>query len=228
MKVATKKDLYAALVTKRKRCRLCIDIGLRNPAEAELSAFDSNEIGPWSRLHGDLDAQLMIIGQDWGDVRYYKKNGGFDNIKNPTMCTLEWLLRGIGLDVSLDEYAPSPRGIFLTNAVLCLKDGGLQAKVDPRWFANCGAHFLRKQIEIVSPRIAVTLGQKAYEATLGAFGLDMTSFRNAVENETGTTLSNGTTLLAVYHCGQRILNTHRPFAQQMINWRRVANGLSRL
>src|SRR5262245_10834583 len=181
MTTTTKREQYAALVSARKRCRLCV--GLRNPADAELAAFDSDEIGPWSRLHGDLDADLMIIGQDWGGVRYYAVNQGLDDLRNPTMRTLERLLRGIGLDISLAEYGAGARGVFLTNAVLCLKKGGLQAPVEWQWFENCGSHFLRRQIEIVAPRVAVALGQKAYEAVLGAFGLQVGPFRRAVENE---------------------------------------------
>lgn len=223
MTTATKPERYAALVAERKQCRLCA--GLRNPADTELAMFDSDEIGPWSRLHGDLDAELMIIGQDWGDVSYYIANGGLDDFRNPTMRTLERLLRGIGLEVSLAAYGTGQRGVFLTNAVLCLKEGGLQAQVKQGWFDNCGIRFLRRQIEIISPRVAVTMGQKAYEAVMGAFGLAAGTFRSAVEDEIGIVLANGTRLLAVYHCGQRILNTHRPFEQQQRDWHRVANAL---
>ena len=162
--MTTKRKQYAALVAQRKQCQLCV--GLRNPADAELAACDSDEIGPWSRLHGDLDADLMIIGQDWGDVRYYTANHGLDDFRNPTMRTLECLLRGIGLDVSLAAYGTGARGVFLTNAVLCLKEGGLQARVEREWFENCGSNFLRRQVEIIAPRIVVALGQKAYEAVL--------------------------------------------------------------
>ncbi|MFM7039149.1 MAG: hypothetical protein ACKO2L_15670 [Planctomycetaceae bacterium] len=83
--------------------------------------FDSEEIGPWSRLHGDLDAQLMIVGQDWGGVKYYKDNKGLDKLANPTMRNLETLLHHIGIRVSVTSYAEEARGLFLTNAVLCLK-----------------------------------------------------------------------------------------------------------
>src|SRR4051794_10263053 len=119
---ASKQEQYSALVRERKQCRLCA--GLRNPADAELAPLDSDEVGPWSRLHGDLEARLMVIGQDWGDVRYYTANRGLDDSRNPTMRVLEQLLRGIGLEVSLAEYGSGPRGVFLTNAVLCLKEGG--------------------------------------------------------------------------------------------------------
>jgi len=110
-----KQQRYSALVEKRKACRLCV--GLSNPAERTLRRFDSDQIGPWSRLHGDLDAELLIVGQDWGGVKYYNDNEGLDKLANPTMCNLEKLLNHIGIHVSVTTYANHGRGVFLTNAV---------------------------------------------------------------------------------------------------------------
>jgi hypothetical protein len=165
----------------------------------------------------------MIIGQDWGDVHYYTATRGLgrDIDQNPTRSTLEQLLRGIGLDVRL-AHGIRPRGVrlFLTNAILCLKEGGMSAEVEEQWYKNCGPTFLRKQIEIVAPRVVVALGQMAYKSVLWGFGLKASPgpFRKAVEDEAGTSLPNGSRLLAVYHCGQRILNTHRPFKEQQGDW----------
>jgi DNA polymerase len=222
METAEKRDRYLALVAERKACGVCA--GLRNPASPELATFDSDAIGPWSRLHGDLEAHLMIVGQDWGDVDYYVENSGLDDPSNPTNRTLEQLLNSIGLDVSLHS-ASEPRGVFLTNAILCLKQGGLQSPVERTWFTNCGERFLRAQIEIVSPRVVVAMGQRAYKAVMAGFGLRAGAFRAAVESELGAHLSNGSMLMPVYHCGRRILNTHRGLEAQFRDWRRVAQAL---
>ena len=217
---------YAELVSNRKQCRRCV--GLRNPAEPELAEFDSCEIGPWSRLHGDLNAPLMIIGQDWGDVRYFQAHQGLDDLRNPTMQVLEMLLRGINHPVSLSAYNANPQGIFLTNAVLCLKEGGLQGKVQREWFVNCGIHFLEAQIRLVAPRVVVTLGNLAFQATLAAFSLEKRPLRKSVDDEAPILLPNGAQLVPVYHCGRRILNTHRCFKQQEVDWQRVGKALGSL
>jgi uracil-DNA glycosylase len=212
MDLDEKRRQYEALVAERKRCRACA--GLRNPADGDLAALDADEIGPWTRLHGDLDASVVVVGQDWGDVRYYLDNKGLDNLRNPTTRTLEGLLRGAGLEVSLAEYGTGPGGLFLTNAILCLKDGGLQAPVDPAWFAACGPRFLRRQIEIVAPRAVVTLGKMALDAVCLAFGRPRRPLADAVGDAGGTVLPNGSVLLAAYHCGDRVLRTHRQLAAQ--------------
>ena len=140
-------------------CQLCE--GLHNPADNDLATLDSNEIGPWSRLHGDLNAKIMVVDQDWGTTDYFIKNIGLDNLKNPTTQTLEKLLKVAGINVSLTTYNQPPRGLFLINAILCLKDSTMQSKVADTWFKNCGPRFLRPQIEIVSPRVVIALGQKS-------------------------------------------------------------------
>src|ERR1700676_2135844 len=122
---SSKRHRYADLVLARKQCHRCD--GLHNPSDTKLARFDSDQIGPWSRLHGDLDATLMVVGQDWGDVKYYVDNRGLDNLGNRTMRNLEKLLRKIDPTISLGEYGNTPASvrIFLTNAVLCMKSGGM-------------------------------------------------------------------------------------------------------
>lgn len=218
----TKILQYQTVVQNRKQCRACVE--LTNPSDPKLAHFDSNDIGPWSRLYGDLDADLMIVGQDWGDVRYFLANQGLDNLANPTMRTLEKLIRSVGMDVSLSKYSPEAKGLFLTNAILCLKGGGLQAKVQPSWVTNCATLFLKAQIEIVRPRVVVSLGQQAYRAICLAFRLRRQTLRTAVEAPS-TPLQTGSMLAPVYHCGTRVLNTHRPLETQFTDWLRVREAL---
>ncbi len=220
-----KKVLYDQLVIERKHCRACI--GLRNPAEGDLAEYDSNEIGPWARLHGDLDASIMVVGQDWGDVRYFHRNCGFDDLSNRTIRTLERLLIAAGVEISLREYGPKEGRLFLTNAILCLKDGGLQGPVLNSWFSNC-SKFLKKQIEIVSPPVVVALGEKAYRAIVKSFGLSPKRFRDVVRTEEDIILPNGNRFFPVYHCGARILNTHRPLYMQIQDWERVGKAIARV
>ena len=44
MTTTTKRKQYAVLVAQRKQCRLCKK--LRNPADAELAAYDSDASAP--------------------------------------------------------------------------------------------------------------------------------------------------------------------------------------
>jgi hypothetical protein len=103
----TKSDAYAALVTERKDSRLCCSARLvsggaspclLNPGDPQYRHLDSTQIGPWTRWQGNLDADVMIIAQDWGDTRYYEKYAGQD-AGNPTNERLITLLRTIGIEI---------------------------------------------------------------------------------------------------------------------------------
>jgi hypothetical protein len=49
------------------------------------------------------------------------------------------LLRSIGITITGPSSRAAAGGtLFFTNAVLCLKAGGMQARVMPEWFTNCG------------------------------------------------------------------------------------------
>lgn len=218
----TKQTQYDDLVARRKKCRVCI--GLCNPNAKELRHFDSDEIGPWTRLHGDLNASLMVIGQDWGDVDYFVSNGGLDKLNNPTMKNLELLLKSIGIGVSMTSCSNCDVGLFLTNAILCLKTGGLQAAINSAWMENC-KDYLKNQIQIVRPRVVVCLGARAFDATLKGFGLETIALRDAVLDKDGVEIMDGVRLFAAYHCGARTVRINRDLQTQMADWKRIGYAL---
>ena len=215
---------YAALVRARKSCRACTR--LINPADCDGGVYDSDHIGPWSQWQGNLNADLLIVGQDWGDTRYFTDNQGREKAQNTTNEVLQSLLWSIGIEIPAPGAGDVGGGpCFFSNAVLCLKQGGMQAKVDSDWFANCAARFLRPTIDLVEPKVVVTLGKWAYMAVRAAYVLPRVAFRKAVERSEGFQLAAGVTYVPVYHCGRRILNTHRPIEQQLRDWQRVRRAL---
>jgi uracil-DNA glycosylase len=218
-----KQTIYASLVDARKQCTQCQ--GLVNPSRCAGGAFDSNEIGPWTRWQGNLDAELMIVGQDWGDAASFESGKGLDEATNPTNHRLWQLLAEAGYPVA--EYGQQEgRGtIFFTNAILCLKSGGLSGPVKSAWFAECGPRFLRPQIEIVRPRVVITLGEKAYQGISIAFKHRPDSFRTAVESVNKLELLPSVHLFPVYHCSPRVLAGTRIWDQQLEDWRRIGDVL---
>jgi len=211
---------YTALVRNRKSCHECL--GLTNPADVGGGSFDSDQIGPWSLWQGNLNAALMVVGQDWGDTDSFRRQAGREGLSSPTNRALVELVGIAGVSIG-DPGSPVGRDVtFFTNAILCLKgpEGGLQGKVMRPWFKNC-ARFLRRQIEIIGPKVVVGLGEHAYRTILGGFNLTGGRFLSAVEANGGTLLPNGTRAFAVYHCGVRIQNTHRKMDIQRQDWARI-------
>ena len=215
---------YKQLVKKRKTCCLCSE--LVNPSQCEQGHHDSNHIGPWSQWQGNLDAEIVVVGQDWGDTDYFIKNHGVDAKDNSTNNMLRDLLFSIGIDISLPHERQESSRVFLTNAILCLKTtGGMQGKVESDWFSNCGGEFLRPLIEIVKPKVVICLGERAWRSVVTAFGQRPGRFRESVENPKGIQLMESVVAMAVYHCGAKSSNMNRSRDEQLCDWQRIRNAI---
>ena len=58
-------------------------------------------------------------------------------------------------------------------------------------------------------------------AILRAYGLQDEPFKAAVARSEPVGLVPGISAFAVYHCGARILNTHRKIEEQIRDWERI-------
>jgi hypothetical protein len=95
----------------------------------------------------NLDAKVMVVGQDWDDTTYFVDHKAHEGPSNPTNLALVELLGVAGVVIG-EPGSETGRDIaFSTNAILCLKraTAGLQGKVQRSWFANC-APFLRRHV----------------------------------------------------------------------------------
>lgn len=239
----TKQERYADLVRERQEYDPS-SVGLVNPSQVDQGKYDVPHMGPWTAWAHDLNADLMVVGQDWGDVDYYATNRGYDNPRNPTNIALQTLLLSVGRPIppppsesdavgadalTANDAKHSDRAtcrVWLTNALLWLKSGGLSAPVDKAWFGEPSRPLLKAQVDLVQPRVIVALGEKAYDCLLAAYGLPHRRgpFKDAVESSTGIEIRVGdqpTKILAVYHCGARIQNTLRSLDKQLEDWKHV-------
>src|ERR671934_56333 len=70
-----KLSKYRELVQLRKACHACK--GLTNGSSIVRGVYDCDEIGPWSLWQGKLNAELMVVAQDWGDVDWFLRVKGY-------------------------------------------------------------------------------------------------------------------------------------------------------
>jgi len=226
---------YDKLIRKRKACRECECLGLTNQSVFAGGKYDSSEIGAWSRWQGNLNAELMVIGQDFANKERFETTEGLPDPNFRTNKTLVELLGRAGFDIQLPETAmqfsdkTKNRGLlFFTNAILCLKQGTAQSPVKAECFQKCGEHFLRPLIDLVKPKVVVCLGRRAYRGVMVAYGKNPRKFRSAVDSEEPDTLPpNGISVFAVYHCGARVQNSHRSLDEQREDWTRIGNFLKK-
>lgn len=166
--MATKKDRYYELVKDIRDCSNCMN----SPAGKGVKLVqDPNrtEVNLWSHWQGSLDASILVIGQDWGempdstaydfwttDKTYPSLTGEHKQIQPFKFSTDNNLAKisseALGLD--LKKKQPS---LFFTNAVLCYRDKGFSGDVKQNWFKNCQP-FCVRLIDIIKPEAIVTLG----------------------------------------------------------------------
>ncbi len=153
--------LYRDLVAKRE-VHVFPD-GLLNPSRIEDGRYDSEQLGPWSRWQGNLNAEVVIIGQDWGDKSYFLRNKGLDDDKEQTCTNLQQMALRAGWDIGT-PHNPIPQPLFFTNAVLGIREMNGKSGPMPSVWMNDSLPFLTKLLSIIQPRVIVSLGTTAYRA----------------------------------------------------------------
>jgi len=182
--------------------------------------LDSDEVGPYTRWHGDLDARLMVVGKDFAPVARFEHYGGRPGVEVETNRRLARYLQLAGFDPGPVSESHHGEGLFFTNAVLCLPGGAsMRTTVRPADVKTCASRFLKATIELVNPQIIATLGSQAAKAVLHAFDMPFNRESSGVASgEEGQVLPGGVVLFAMPHPV-----ASRRKAEHEAAWRRVGS-----
>ncbi|MEZ4940666.1 MAG: uracil-DNA glycosylase family protein [Saprospiraceae bacterium] len=213
----TKQEKYRQLVNLR--LQEIFPPGLQNPSQIEAGKFDCAQLGPWSLWQSDLNAEMLIIGQDWGDENYFLMNKGRDTDDNPTNQNLRKLLASIGLDPGLPS-CPASQPLFFTNAVLGIKSGGMSTVLKHDWLRHSSLNFTGPLIEIIQPRLIVTLGASAYKALRFLFPYLPYEPMNNLLKYPPSHLPDIGVLFTMAHCGG-LGTVHRSLEEQLKDWKKI-------
>jgi uracil-DNA glycosylase family 4 len=187
------------LADEAARCTRC-------PAMCERAAV-------LSELNGSVDARVMFIGEAPG-------RKGADRTRIPfsgdqSGKNFERFLASIDLKRS---------EIFITSAALCNPRTASGANRRPKSseVRNC-SDFLRRSIELVNPRVVVTLGTVALEA------LKLVHYHDFnLKNDAGRVRGwNNRLLVPLYHPSPQVLITSRKEAAQLRDYEVVAEAILR-
>ena len=139
--------------------------------------YECNHVSPWSKSACNVDAEVMVIGQDWASSNVLEQEPNEDrrrfgqNCSSHTNTNLREFLGYMGLQF---------RETYATNVFPFIKWGAKDEDIRPfRDLVSCAEIFTLPQIEIVSPRMAICLGQKAFNAVRRAAGLRPTEWSKA-------------------------------------------------
>lgn len=128
--------------------------------------FSINIPSIWTDWFNRLNAKIMIIGQDWGPYQDMKKlnemlkkdkSNWNDLIECEKSNTKKALEKYIGLS---SNYKYSLDNIYITNCIMCARSGSFYrgSNIDLKKSSSNCSEYLLKQIEIVKPKVILTLG----------------------------------------------------------------------
>lgn len=189
---------FAALIDDARACRDCPALCERRPVLSE--------------LNGSPGARVMFIAEAPG------RQGG-----DRTGVPLSGDQSGRNFTRYIEVAGLTHAQIFITNAVLCnpRKPSGANRTPTQSEIVNCSA-FLARQLDIISPRIVVTLGRVALEALRRIQYHPLTLREHAGQSHKW----NGRTLFPLYHPSPQVLASHRREHEQLADYHALARAIN--
>jgi uracil-DNA glycosylase family 4 len=193
----SKKEIFKDLVREAAGCTQC-------PAMCGRSAV-------LSELNGSPEARVMFIGEAPG-------RKGADRTRIPFSGDQS----GANFDRYLNSIKLTREQIFITSAALCnpRAESGANRRPSQKELANCSS-FLRRVIEVVDPRVIVTLGSVALEALKRIQYHELSLKESAAQIHSW----NERVLVPIYHPSPQVLASHRREAEQLRDYQVVAKAI---
>lgn len=244
---SSKQQYYDDMVREVASCELCDAFKLKTKTGEIIELKHDHlrkHINLWAHWQGSLDAEILLIGQDWGrisneeEAKYWANKKPYMTIGektkdyNVTDTNLRTLfLNTLGIDISV----PSER-LFFTNSVQCYKTGSLSNKTSPQWYKLCNENFIKRLIPIIKPKLVIPVGRHALNG-LRLCGQFYNMLGDLVQkeyfNQKFENIVDGGFLklkfndnldifvLPLFHCGVISCNANRKFDQQLKDWERI-------
>lgn len=164
-----KKEEFIELLNELATCNKCTNLACENKSLFNIYQdvnFCTNIPSIWTDWLHHLDAQIMIIGQDWGPYQDMQKlnqalnldKSNWQELINSEKSNTKKLLDYYIKTSSSNKYTLDD--IFITNAIMCARKGSNYRGNNialKKSTLNCSS-ILLAQINIVKPKVILTLG----------------------------------------------------------------------
>jgi restriction system protein len=171
----------------------------RRLAEFHGGYYECDYVSPWTISAANVDAELMIIGQDWASSETLERDPNKDRQRlgqdwsSSTNTNLRELLATFMRLTFAETYA--------TNVFPFIKHGAKNADIPLKDMVRYAKTYTLSQIEIVSPLIAICLGKATFDAVRRAAGLIRIEWDEAILPGHGTRVGSAE-IYAVPHPGR--------------------------
>ncbi len=181
-----KLKLFKELASEAHACRICEKM--------------QDKTAVLSELNGTIFPKVVFIAEAPG-------RQGADRTRRPFWGDKS----GENFQVLLDSIGLEREEVFITNTVMCSprSDSGANRRPARSEIRNCSL-FLKRQIELIDPRVVATLGSVALDALKLIEPHSLTLKENAA-----TAIEwNGRLLVPLYHPSPQVIITVRNLEQQ--------------
>lgn len=164
-----------------------------------------------SEVNGPLGARILFIGEAPG-------RKGADRTRIPFSGDQS----GKNLDRFIASIGLTRAQIFITSAALCnpRNPSGTNRKPSRTELENC-ASFLHRTVELINPRVVVTLGSVALEALKRIQSHDL-----ILKEAVGSIFEwDGRLLVPIYHPSPQVLASHRREQAQLQDYQLVRKAV---
>ena len=165
----------------------------------------------FSALNGPLAARVMFVGEAPGRKGADRTHVPFSGDQS-----------GKNFDRFIASIGLARKDIFITSAALCnpRTDSGANRKPTKGEVANC-SQFLSRALEIIDPRVVITLGSVALEALKNIQWHEL----NLKDSSGKIHDWNGRLLVPIYHPSPQVLASHRREAAQLRDYQVVVKAI---
>ncbi|HMG16248.1 MAG TPA: hypothetical protein VK590_12410 [Saprospiraceae bacterium] len=221
-----KDQLYQKLIKKRKKFKFPPGIQNYSIVKKELNYVDT-----WETWHNNLDADIMVVGQDFADVKAFERDKGkiepdATKFKYRTNENLALLFEeALDIEIGHPISADNSKKLFFTNALVGLKEGGMQGSVHPILVYKSAETFLKPLINIVQPKVIIALGILPFQVINAIY-----NFKLSPQISINATLKEIITqqfetpdhikIFPVYHCGARGFNKRKKTVH-LTDWKKI-------
>ncbi|MFK8253507.1 uracil-DNA glycosylase family protein [Ancylobacter terrae] len=211
-----KSAALAALVAMRRDHPLA---GYRTLGDIHGGFYECDFVTPWTLSARNLDARLMLIGQDWASEDYFETRGADEQLRrlghDPTLPTNRNLV-GLLADHDLPSFAQC----YATNLFPFIKPKGMSSAIREADMVACARAYTVVEIETIRPVVAACLGAAAFNALRLALGLPKSaSLEDAITR--GAFRHDSTQICCVAHTGARGTQARNASPTVASDWQRV-------
>lgn len=210
-----KNEVFDKLINSMSKCSKCINLKKKNGKDCSLiniyqnHEFCKNIPSIWTDWFNRLDSKVMIIGQDWGpyddmkqlNEQYINKPNQenwkclIEQEKSNTKKLLNYYIRKSSENrYSLDD-------VFITNAIMCARKGNNYRgdNIDLKKSTNNCREYLLSQINIVKPKVILTLGYYPLLSLSKIYNFNVDKTLKETINNSPEIMLNDFIIIPLYH-----------------------------